>query len=135
MHHSDIFVSPDGDDRNQGTLEEPSKTPVGLQMDQLFVNGIRQHMARYPKYDPEVHPLHGFAADAFSPERAARWKNPAGGYIHAMHSKHWGGYHYRITGKNPDGTVVYEGGWQNNRQMGMHPEHRFLVSGNRLLGL
>ena len=95
-------------------------------MDQLFVNGKRQHMARYPNYDPDVLPLNGYAADAFSPERASRWKDPAGGYIHAMHSKHWGGYHYRITGKNADGSVAYEGGWQNNRQMGMHDEHRFV---------
>jgi hypothetical protein len=62
----------------------------------------------------------GYAADAFSPERAARWADPAGGYIHAMHAARWGGYHYRITGKNPDGSLAYEGGWQNNRQMGMH---------------
>lgn len=103
-----------------------ARTPAGLDMDQLFVNGERRHMARYPNYDSEVLPLNGFAADAFSPERAARWKDPAGGYIHAMHSKHWGGYHYRITGKNPDGSVAYEGGWQNNRQMGMHEEHRFV---------
>lgn len=103
-----------------------AETPAGLEIDQLFVNGARQHMARYPDFDPDIHPLNGFAADAFSPERAARWKNPAGGYIHAMHSRHWGGYHYRITGKNPDGSVSYEGGWQNNRQMGMHEEHRFV---------
>lgn len=107
-----------------GILQAP--TPPGLEIDQLFVNGERQPMARYPNYDPDVRPLNGFAADAFSPERAARWQNPAGGYIHAMHSKHWGGYHYRITGKNPDGSVAYEGGWQNNRQMGMHAEHRFV---------
>ena len=68
----------------------------------------------------------GFAADAFSKERAARWADPAGGYIHAMHVSRWGGYHYRITGKNPDGTVAYEGGWQNNRQMGMHKDFRMV---------
>jgi len=107
-----------------GILRAP--TPAGLEIDQLFVNGERQHMARYPNYDPTIRPYNGFAADAFGPERAARWKDPVGGYIHAMHSAHWGGYHYRITGKNPDNTVTYEGGWQNNRQMGMHPEHRFV---------
>ena len=101
-------------------------TPAGLSFDQLFVDGERRPMARYPNFDPDVLPLNGFAADAFDPERAARWSDPAGGYIHAMHSKHWGGYHYRITGKNEDGSVAYEGGWQNNRQMGMHPEHRFV---------
>jgi hypothetical protein len=101
-------------------------TPSNLEIDQLFVNGQRQHMARYPNYDPDIKPYNGFAADAFSPERAERWSDPTGGYIHAMHASHWGGYHYRITGKNPEGTVSYEGGWQNNRQMGMHDEHRFV---------
>ncbi len=101
-------------------------TPAGIEMDQLFVNGERQHMARYPNFDASILPYNGFAADAFSPERAARWKDPAGGFIHAMHRAHWGGYHYRITGKKSDHTVLYEGGWQNNRQMGMHGEHRFV---------
>lgn len=101
-------------------------TPAGLTIDQLFVNGRRQRMARYPNFDPDVRPYGGYAADAFSRERAARWANPAGGYIHAMHRAHWGGYHYRITGKNDQGEVVYEGGWQNNRQMGMHKEHRYV---------
>jgi len=101
-------------------------TPAGLSIDQLFVNGRRQRMARYPNYDPDVRPYGGYAADAFSRERATRWANPAGGYIHAMHRAHWGGYHYRITGKNDEGEVVYEGGWQNNRQMGMHKDHRYV---------
>jgi hypothetical protein len=103
-----------------------AKTPSGLAIDQLFVNGQRQMMARYPNYDPNVRPYGGYAADAFSKERAARWADPVGGYIHAMHRAHWGGYHYRITGKNDKGEITYEGGWQNNRQMGMHKEHRFV---------
>ncbi len=97
-----------------------------FEIDQLFVNGQRQPMARYPNYDPEARPYNGAAADAFSPERAARWSDPTGGYIHAMHRAHWGGYHYRITGKNAQNEVSYEGGWQNNRQMGMHPKDRFV---------
>ena len=70
-------------------------TPSGLQMDQLFVNGQRQLMARYPNYNPDIPtaPYQGFAADAFSKERAAEWDDPRGGYIHAMHVHHWGGYH------------------------------------------
>jgi hypothetical protein len=103
-----------------------AKTPAGLAIDQLFVNGQRQPMARYPNFDPGVLPYGGYAADAFSPQRAARWADPAGGYIHAMHAAHWGGYHYRITGKNAKGEITYEGGWQNNRQMGMHPQHRYV---------
>jgi len=101
-------------------------TPAGLDFDQLFVNGERQHMARYPNYDADTYPYNGAAADAFSPARAAKWNNPVGGYIHAMHRARWGGYHYRITGKKPDNNVTYEGGWQNNRPGRMHGTERFV---------
>lgn len=103
-------------------------TPPGLAIDQLFINGRCQRMARYPDYDPAkpTAAYQGYAADALSAERVARWADPAGGYIHAMHVHRWGGYHYRITGKKPDGSLAYEGGWQNNRQMGMHKEFRMV---------
>ena len=103
-------------------------TPAGLVIDQLFIDASRQRMARYPNFDAQktTAAYQGFSADAFSNERAAKWADPAGGYIHAMHVSRWGGYHYRITGKNPDGSIAYEGGWQNNRQMGMHNEFRMV---------
>ncbi len=105
-----------------------ANTPKGLEIDQLFINGRNQRMARYPNYDPEKKAVayQGYAADAFSKERAANWADPAGGYIHAMHAKRWGGYHYLITGKDAAGEVTYEGGWQNNRQMGMHKDYRMV---------
>ena len=77
-------------------------------------------MARYPNFDPKERHFNGWAKDAFSPERAARWNDPAGGFIHALHAAEWGGMHYVITGKGPDNKITYEGGWQNNRPMGMH---------------
>jgi hypothetical protein len=100
--------------------------PADFAADQLIVNGELQQMARHPNYDPDQRIMNGYAADCISPERVARWADPAGGYIHAMHSHLWGDYHYRITGKNPDGTLRYEGGWQNNRQMGMHETFRYV---------
>ena len=103
-----------------------AKTPAGLAMDQLFVNGQRQHMARYPNYDPDARQFNGSAADAIAPERVARWSDPAGGYIHAMHEALWGDMHWRILGKKADGALDYEGGWQNNRPSPMHPEFRFV---------
>jgi len=103
-----------------------AKTPDGMAFDQMFVNGRRQIMARYPNFDPSVRPYGGFAADAFSRERAARWTDPDGGFIHSMHKGHWGGFHYRITGKDANGDVTHEGGWQNNRPSPMHPLHRYV---------
>ncbi|MBD2755854.1 PDZ domain-containing protein [Spirosoma validum] len=98
---------------------------TGESFEQLFINGKKQVLARYPNYDSTAHVFNGTAADATSDERVGRWRNPAGGYIHALHAHEWGGFHYRITGKN-DGKLTYEGGWQNNRPMGMHPKERFV---------
>lgn len=105
-----------------------AQTPAGMVIDQLFINGKNQRMARYPNYDAskKAEAYQGYAADAFSKERAARWADPTGGYIHAMHRSQWGGYHYVITGKDAQGEVTYEGGWQNNRQMGMHKDYRMV---------
>ena len=103
-----------------------ARVPAGLKTDQLFLNGKRQILARYPNYDPNSEYFDGWAADAFSKERAARWADPTGGYIHAMHRALWGDFHYVITGKNAEGEVTYEGGWQNNRRMGMHDKYRFV---------
>ncbi len=105
-----------------------AESPTGLTIDQLFVDGQNQRMARYPNFDAskKTEAYQGFAADAFAKERAARWANPVGGYIHAMHRSRWGGYHYQITGKNAAGEVTYEGGWQNNRKSGMHSEFRMV---------
>ncbi|MGJ8654373.1 MAG: PDZ domain-containing protein [Opitutaceae bacterium] len=105
-----------------------AQTPNGLVIDQVFIDGRNQRMARYPNYDPakKAEPYQGYAADAFSKQRAAGWADPTGGYIHAMHVKQWGGYHYLITGKDAKGEVSYEGGWQNNRKMGMHKDYRMV---------
>ncbi|CAA6690004.1 MULTISPECIES: right-handed parallel beta-helix repeat-containing protein [unclassified Lentimonas] len=105
-----------------------AKTSAGLDIDQLFINGTNQRMARYPNYDAskKTEAYQGFAADAFSKQRATGWADPSGGTIHAMHKSRWGGYHYRITGKDAQGEVTYEGGWQNNRQMGMHQSQRMV---------
>ncbi|MDR2920009.1 MAG: PDZ domain-containing protein [Tannerella sp.] len=104
------------------------KTPISgeISFDQLFVNGQLQHMARYPNFDPDASHYNGIAADAIAPERVSKWNNPAGGYVHASHRHEWGGYHWIIKSKNENNELELEGGWQNNRLMGMHPERRFV---------
>lgn len=97
-----------------------------LIFDELFVNGQLQRMARYPNYDSTAQYFGGTAEDALSKERVARWKSTEGGYVHALHPSEWGDVHYLISGKDDKGELTLEGGWQNNRPMGMHPKHRFV---------
>lgn len=101
-------------------------TPAGIEFDQLFVDGTTKPMARYPNYTDEVAEYNGYAADAFSPEKAAAWANPAGGFMHVMHVKRWGGYTYKITGKDASNNLTYTGGDQNNRPDGMHESMRMV---------
>ncbi|MDR1758213.1 MAG: PDZ domain-containing protein [Bacteroidales bacterium] len=96
------------------------------QMDMLFVNDEYRHMARFPNFDSTASRFNGTSANATAPERVKGWKNPVGGYLHAMHAYDWGDFHYRITGKDTAGNLALEGGWQNNRQNGMHPEFRMV---------
>ncbi len=95
-------------------------------MDRLYINGKLQILARYPNYDSSARFYHGTAADALSPQRIKSWKHPEGAIVHALHRAEWGGYHYIITGVDDKGNAILEGGWQNNRQMGLHAEHRFV---------
>ncbi len=110
--------------KNDGKV---SKAAVkNLTVDQLFVNGVLYHMARYPDYDSTARVFNGTAADVISPARIRTWKNPAGGYVHALHEGEWGGFHYQITGKKSDSTLLLTGGWQNNRPSEMNKKFRFV---------
>jgi len=103
-----------------------AKVEQDLIFDELFVNGKLQRMARYPNYDSTAHFLGAAADDALAKERVEWWKSPEGGYVHALHPNEWGDIHYIITGKNDKDELSLEGGWQNNRRMGMHEKYRFV---------
>jgi hypothetical protein len=103
-----------------------AKVPEDLRTEEIFVNGERQILARYPNFDPTAEYFDGFAADAIAPNRVARWADPAGGYFHAMHPALWGDFTWRITGKDAQGGLTMEGGWQNNRGAAAHEKIRFV---------
>lgn len=92
----------------------------------LWLDGHRLVRARYPNYDPAVRPLGGYSADATSPQRIARWANPAGGVIQAIHKNEWGGVHVPILGKNPDGSLRLGAETGNNREGGPSDKERFV---------
>jgi hypothetical protein len=103
-----------------------ARVPADLQTEEIFINGQRQVLARYPNFDPKAQYFDGFAADAISPRRASRWADPTGGYYHAMHPALWGDFTWRITGKDTNDQVRLEGGWQNNRGAAAHRQIRFV---------
>jgi hypothetical protein len=115
-----------------------ARVPAGLTFDQLWVNGERQPMARFPNAEagPGLNVFDTWqlderakadpARDPLAPERVAAWAEPAGGYFHALHPYLWGGVHWRITGKKPDGSLAMEGGTQNNRGSGIHRRYRMV---------
>lgn len=90
------------------------------EIDQLFVDGKRQNMARYPNFDAAARFFGGTSADAISPARVKTWSNPAGGYMHALHKSMWGSKHYRIASVEPEGKLKFQGGWQENRGGGFN---------------
>src|SRR5713101_3966418 len=53
-----------------------AKVPEDLVTEELFVNGERQVLARYPNFEPKAKYFDGYAADAISKERAAHWADP-----------------------------------------------------------
>ena len=103
-----------------------AQVPADLQTEELFVNGERHILARYPDFDPHAQYFGGCAADAISPERVARWADPTGGYFHAMHPALWGDFTWRIVGKDTKGELKLDGGWQNNRGAAAHDTIRFV---------
>lgn len=101
------------------------KTKVSkTNFDQLFINGEKRVLARYPNYKGDAL-MNGTAEDAIAKQRVRSWSNPIGGFIHALHAHEWGGMHYIIEGKDAD-ELVYKGGFQNNRPSAMHPRFRYV---------
>ncbi len=97
-----------------------------LPADGLYINGFEYKMSRYPKYDENIPVLNGYSADCCSRERVKTWKDPKGGYLHALHKHLWGGYHFEITGKTGGDELILKGGHQNNRQLGCHDTFRYV---------
>ena len=98
--------------------------------DQLWVNGRRQILARYPNFDSSIVPLGGYSADALSVSRASKWGHPEDGDVRALHNARWGGVVFRIEGLNTDGTVRLGDALANNRATppndGPHPLYRMV---------
>jgi hypothetical protein len=103
-----------------------AQVPADLQTEEIFINGERQILARYPNFDPKAQYFDGFTSGANIKQRAVRWADPAGGYLHAMHPALWGDFTWLFTGKDTNGTLTKVGGWQNNRGGGINQGIQFV---------
>jgi hypothetical protein len=103
-----------------------TSVPADLRTEEIFMNGQRQILARYPNYDPAAKYFNGYAANVIA-SRSARWADPIGGYFHAMHPALWGDFTWCITGRDTNGNLTMVGGWQNNRGgVGPNPKIQFV---------
>jgi len=98
-----------------------------LKVDQLFLNGSRQVLARFPNFNANTVILDGYDANCIAASRIGLWNNPAEGpgYIRGLHASQWGGNSYKITGKS--GTSITQQ-WvgDNNRGSGLHATYRMV---------
>ena len=98
----------------------------GLDFDGLFLDGVRQTLARYPDVDPKTAILGGYAADALSPQRVARWKNPTTALVRGLHNGMWGGNSFKVTGVDAGGSPTLRWVGDNNRGSGLHATYRMV---------
>ena len=98
---------------------------TGRPFQRLWLGDAPLVRARYPNAAPARHALVG-AADATAPARVARWHDPAGAVLHALHGLGWGGVQVPILGKDANGNLVYGPQVGNNRSMAPSADARWV---------
>ena len=98
---------------------------AGASFQQLWLGPQMLVRSRYPNFDPSQ-PGFGRAADATSSERVARWHDPQGAVLHALHGYGWGGVQVPILGKTTTGSLVYGTQVANNRVMPPGDKDRYV---------
>ena len=112
---------------NGASVQKTTISP-NLHVDQLFLNGKRQIMARYPNYSATTKVLNGFASDALSKAQACADPAEGPGYMRALHTGGWGGESYYFTGK-----TTYQWVGDNNRGGAPHTTNRMVENIYELL--
>ena len=88
-----------------------------LKFDQLFLNGKRQILARYPDYTPGA-VLQGNADDALTKATATANPTEGPGYIRAIHNTLWGGNDYILANSGSGVSASWVGDNQRGSGMG-----------------
>ena len=107
---------------NGVSVQHTTITP-NLHVDQLFLNGSLQILARYPDFVATTKVLNGNTNNGAALSKATSCANPAEGpgYLRGIHSSSWGGNdYYFIAG----GKTQWVG--DNNRGSGLDATHRMV---------
>lgn len=88
--------------------------PAGIDFDELFVDDVRQIMARYPNWDDHAPRLEGTTTLSTLNSRSSGWAEPTTGFVRAMHCHDWGSVSFTIAGRTGDALDVNFVG-DNNR--------------------
>jgi len=104
-----------------------AKIAPNLIVDQLFLNGKRQILARYPNY-VENQILQGYNANCIAPSRASRWANctEGPGFFRALHPNMWGGESAIITGKDASNNITLKNCNDNANWSNPHATYRMV---------
>ncbi len=102
-----------------GVSVQKTTIATNLHIDQLFLNGKLQILARYPDYNFNAKRLNGYAADAQAKAQACANPAEGPGYIRALHNSDWGGNDFYFTGKT---TIQWVG--DNNRGGGINQTYK-----------
>jgi len=101
---------------------------TNLHVDQLFLNGQRQILARYPNYNASTAILNGYQNNAITTGEACANPAEGPGYIRALHQSQWGGNDYYFTSK-----TAYQWVGDNNRGGGPHATYQMVENIYELL--
>lgn len=88
--------------------------PAGIDFDEVFVDGTRHVMARYPNWDESAPRLEGTTTLDTLNSRSASWSTPSTGYVRAMHCLDWGSVSFEIEGRT-SGSLDLRFVGDNNR--------------------
>ncbi|HEX4725671.1 MAG TPA: PDZ domain-containing protein [Pseudonocardiaceae bacterium] len=89
---------------------------TGLHVDQLFVNGQRQILARFPNFDPTAPRLDGATTLANLNTESKKWASPATALIRTMHCNDWGSTSFTAAGSTPGALGLHYVGDSNRGQ-------------------
>jgi hypothetical protein len=87
-----------------------------LTVDQLFVNGQRQILARFPNFDPSAPRLNGATSMANLNAESKKWANPSTALIRTMHCNDWGSTSFTAGGSTPGALNPHYVGDSNRGQ-------------------